>query len=1108
MSSAYAQFFKRLTPQKSSDSHHHHDSSGSGEKKGPELDANRADTLNAYLECDSIDEYNFQVQAALLSTKVIKLLEKDEQGDQKMQTKLRHFSRTSFLSQGSAFGLQSSPGSSGIFPTVPRTRSSSWISTQSIRGLGPNRSPAASFVEGPLLDRILDAHSAETPVPTHEIIKMMNLLTNLHSYCPESNSVGGTMGATCTVSEYSQLISSPEAMLRLVIAIREMLEEKAPTPLISATVPPNGRLIVCGDTHAQFQDVMWVFFKNGVPSPTNIYVFNGDICDRGGHALEIFLILFLFKLNCYNSVHIIRGNHEDDYCNIYYGFLAELKHKFGPLPGGTMHSDFLRLFYSLPLACVIDSWVGLYRCNVTGAIIDLSIAESSSPKASPPSPKSAGSTEVVLRRRDATTGHRATIKGEPAELVFEKRVASRTLNDDGANIIMWGGSLADSWEYISPRILVLHGGVPVPPSQSSAASASVLLKHFKDLPHKMKIPPAPKTVLEQWMYQILWSDPAETDGPRGRGTPFFAHHTKAFADANNLAAIIRAHQVPANQRGVSFHHKQRLVTIFTASNYCGTSQNYGGVAIFTPSLFPQLALNRTLFEHWAPPLGIIRDILAKHQNATQDVRMFIAHEIETERAPLDRTSAGTLTHLEQKVGEYVTSLIVHHKRDLYSAMSAKAKKEMMKVDDWIDVCNACIGHHFPWRGILVQLEVDLHNKGTEINFAAFLNRFKAGVRLGEGVVDTWESAVIRGFFHELFSKDLLIQAALMTEMQQQGPTVTEARLKDILMVNCPTVSEAQVVVFCQALSEKSQSHPLIDITTVLAALSEYIRSYFSLIDAAPDAVQSEAVVQVGRDSIEFFTNLRLAVNSKSRYGPGDHLLNFFRLCLAGSSTKLVVPLREASHRLEGALVALGLEKYNGKATNCLYFIAADDNEVVGESGEADLTLARFYAACHIDGIPAGQAVRSRIAEHASAAIYFHRNALRCACVHLDKTRCGQIDRHSFQRAFNALNGSLDPEWRLSKHQQRYVIEYMRWRTSEEHDRDTLEETEMELVSRSIEAEDKLLVIDYDVFLDAFEICDCQRMSRACSFGWHLVKDSFGVDGGQFTLDDGNERMIS
>jgi hypothetical protein len=1081
MSSAYAHFFKRLTPHRHGDSAMNEDIGSDGSMT--EQEQIRAHTLNAYLECDSIDEYNFQVQAALLSTKVLKLLEKEEHNHQKMASKLRHFSRTSFASQSSGLsGLQSSPTSSGLFPTVARTRSSSWISTQSFRGTGPVRSPAASYMDGPLLDKILEGYSPENPVASHEIIKMMNLLTNLHSYCPETNSVGAPMGATCTVSDYSQVIASPEAMTRLVIMIRDVIETRAPTPLISSTVPPNGRLIVCGDTHAQLQDVMWVFFKNGVPSPTNIYVFNGDICDRGGHALEIFLILFLFKLNHYNSVHIIRGNHEDDYCNIYYGFLAELKHKFGPLPGGTMHTEFLRLFYSMPLACLIDSWMGLYKCNVTGAIIELSSSDGTSPRSEGQSPKSSGSTEVILRRKDASSGHRAYIKGE--DLWFEKRTANRFLNGDGQNIIMWGESSADSWEYMSPRILVLHGGIPVPPSQSSAPSASVLLRHFKDLPHRMKIPPAPKTVLEQWMYQILWSDPAETDGPRGRGTPFFAHHTKSFADANNLAAVIRAHQVPANQRGVSFHHKQRLVTIFTASNYCGTSQNYGGVAIFTPTLFPQLAINRTLFEHWAPPLSLIRDIMSKHQNATQDVRMFIAHEIETERAPLDRASAGNLNHLEQKVAEYVTSLIVHHKRLLYTALNSKAKGHMIAVKDWMEVCNAIIGHHFPWRSLLSQLEIDVL-KGDCIDFVGFLNRFKAGVRLGDSVIDTWEPAVVRGFFHELVSRDLLLQNALVAEMKN-GPRIAPERLKEILLANCPAISPSQAGLFCQGILEKS-SDGSIEVSAVFQVLSEYIRSYFSLIEAAPDAAPSESIVQVGRDAIDFFVNLRLAIVSQNRGSPGDAILRFFTQVLGGGGEpdKFSIPIREASARLEKSLGQLGLGQYKGIATNSLQFVAIDENEI-SPNGDIDLTLVRFYAACYIDGTPSGQAVRNRIAEHAAGAIYFHRNALRCACVHLDKSRCGEIDRHSFQRAFNALNSSLEQEWRLSKNQQRCVIEYLRWQFSDSAD--SIEESEMELVSKSIEAEDKLLVIEYDIFLEYVSQIICVYFSTLVRSRYVIVKE--------------------
>jgi len=1060
--------------------------------------------LSAYMECEAIDEYNFQVQAALLSTKVLKLLEKEDAQRKANASKLKHFSKGSFVSSSSVFG-NSNPTSSvpsGIFPTVARTRSSSWISTQSMRGHTNSqlaRSPAASYMEGPLLDRILDSCKGN-PVPVPDIVKMMNLLVSLHAYCPSTNSIGGTMGAVCTVSDYTQVIASADAMMRLVVAIRQLIEENAPTSLISATVPANGRLIVCGDTHGQLEDLVWVFFKNGLPSPSNIYIFNGDICDRGGHAIEIFLILFLFKLNSYNSVHIIRGNHEDDYCNIYYGFLAELKHKFGPIPGGNLHSEFLKLFYSMPLACVIDSWIGQYRCNITGAVIDLSLASLSHSEDKSPSssPKSIGqTTEVVLKRKDASTGHRAFVRSDPGELVFEKRTAKRSCNADGHNIITWGSG-SDSWEYISPRILVLHGGIPVPPSQSTSTNSSVLLKHFRDLPHRMKIPPAPKTVLEQWMYQILWSDPQEPDGPKGRGTPFLSTHTKAFADANNLAAIIRAHQVPSNQRGVAFHHKQRLITIFTASNYCGSSQNYGGVAIFTPSLFPQLLMNRTLFEHWAPPLGVTRDVLAKHQNATQDVRMFIAHEIETERAPMDKNSPGMLNHLQQKVGEYVSALIVQHKRQLWNHFYAKYSVSgrqgfVLAIHDWEMVCSSIIGSHFPWLGLIEQLELDLTPGNRGIDYVQFLNRFKATVRIGEtALVDTWESAVVRGFFHEIISRDVLVQQALLTEYyRNNSKTLTGERFREILQANCPSVTAAQAFIMTQALLETSTGSPSgVSILSVFASLSEYVRSYFSLVESAPDIVTSEEVIDVGRMAIEFFPLLRQKVFSKYSDAE-DSIVRFFKEVLAASDTSLVVSLGDATSRLEQALGDLRMKEYAGKMATILRFVAAEENELGVGPDDTEISLLKFFAACYIEGTNSGRVLRDRIVEHANAAVYFHRNALRVACVHMDKSRSGQIDRHAFYRAFNALNQSLDAEWRMTKHQQRCIIEYLRWQENDvsdvhAHDGDVMADI---MASLGTEDEDKLLVINYDVFLDMFEISDCQRMSRTCSFGWHLVKDS-------------------
>lgn len=71
-------------------------------------------------------------------------------------------------------------------------------------------------------------------------------------------------------------------------------------------------LNIVGDTHGQLQDVLWIFYKMGVPSPTNHYLVNGDICDRGQLACEIWALFLAFMCVWPDSVHIQRGNHEDD----------------------------------------------------------------------------------------------------------------------------------------------------------------------------------------------------------------------------------------------------------------------------------------------------------------------------------------------------------------------------------------------------------------------------------------------------------------------------------------------------------------------------------------------------------------------------------------------------------------------------------------------------------------------------------------------------------------------------------------------------------------------------------------------------------------------------
>lgn len=48
----------------------------------------------------------------------------------------------------------------------------------------------------------------------------------------------------------------------------------------------------------------------GAPSTTNLYLFNGDIVDKGPKSTECMILLFLLKLQYPNYVFINRGNHE------------------------------------------------------------------------------------------------------------------------------------------------------------------------------------------------------------------------------------------------------------------------------------------------------------------------------------------------------------------------------------------------------------------------------------------------------------------------------------------------------------------------------------------------------------------------------------------------------------------------------------------------------------------------------------------------------------------------------------------------------------------------------------------------------------------------------
>jgi len=163
---------------------------------------------------------------------------------------------------------------------------------------------------------------------------------------------------------------------------------------------------------------------------------------------------------------------------------------------------------------------------------------------------------------------------------------------------------------IDDAVLCMHGGIGV---------GLNYLHEIERIRRPIKVPETAHSLEDQIIIDILWSDPTATDtelgiqpnmtrDPKGKASiyKFGPDRVKTFLKNNHLEFIIRAHEcVP---QGFQRFAGGKLITVFSATNYCGNHNNVGGFLILTKNLEikPKLIQPQNLKDSWHNDKDILR----------------------------------------------------------------------------------------------------------------------------------------------------------------------------------------------------------------------------------------------------------------------------------------------------------------------------------------------------------------------------------------------------------------------------------------------------------------------------------------------------------------------
>jgi len=452
--------------------------------------------------------------------------------------------------------------------------------------------------------------------------------------------------------------------------------------------------------------------------------------------------------------------------------------------------------------------------------------------------------------------------------------------------------------------------------------------------------------------------------------------TKRFLGTNGLSLCIRSHEVPSSLRGFEDRHDSRLLTVFSASNYCGHTGNFGAVVIFHADM------SYTVEEHMAPPLRVL-----VQEYAGQEAPAVVERSSQDMDQLRERMEFENMSKIEQ--------CVVRHKDDLwwYWTQVDPTGTGLVPAAVWRNGMSSCLQLDLPWFSLQKSL-VDVDSEG-KVNYKQFLERLRPNVEENKAFEPGWEYKMVHKVYESLLYSDKPLQQIIAMFDSDGDGLVSPLEFKQAIQAANIGIPESQINAILRVIDRNKDGK---------LAVSAFL-DRFQVVYSYGRKLKNEDVDKTKTVNVELLNKIgKELVGMRSRVDAFQSIdVNH-----DGYLTK-----DEFYSALETLAISLSEEE------KLKIWSAVDVNE------DGHLNYLEFCAAFQVvDTSEQSQKAMSSIIEAILSALQQNAMSMNFAFRYFDQENKGKVKVKDFLSGLRALNASMQGNAPLAEEQLEVLVEYV------------------------------------------------------------------------------------